>query len=275
MEKKILESITDLVHNPFTIQNITMMRANVTPPSSFKARKGWRKMGRFFYVINGTFNANTHKGKSLVAKPGDMLYLPGDVEYESEWSTGTECEYISLECTFWETDSTELVLGEDMYLICRDKTEKYFKSMLKMYEYFSSNTTSSNMRVLSGVYGFIGDIIEDEEKRVSKNADAVSSIYKGIIYIEDNYRNDIMINEIAKLCNLSESTFRRKFYKRFGMSPYDYINNLKIQKAKELLESGMYSVKEVADFLNFYDTSHFNKFFKKHCGITPSNYISD
>ena len=128
---------------------------------------------------------------------------------------------------------------------------------------------------MSNIYWFIGDIVDDEEKNESKQTDSVSSIYKGIIYIEDNYRNDISITEIARLCNVSESTFRRNFNRRFGMSPHDYIDNLKIQKAKELLDSGMYTVKEVADFLNFYDTSHFNKFFKRYCGITPSLYNSD
>lgn len=275
MEKIVLDSITSLSRMPFLVENITMMRSNVTPPSNFKARKGWRKIGRFFYVINGTFRANTAKGKHITATSGEMLYLPGDVEYESEWVIGSKCEYISLECTFVSPSGYELLLSDDMHLICRDKTEKYFKRMLTMYEYFSSNSISSHVRIISQIYSFIGDIIEDIEKRESKKEDSVSAIYKGIIYIEENFRNDILINEVAQLCNVSESTFRRKFLKRYGMSPHDYIDNLKVQKAKELLESGMYTVKEVADFLNFYDTSHFNKFFKKHCGITPSLYISD
>ena len=275
MEKRIIEGVTALARMPFSVENITMMRAIVTPPSLFKCRKGWRKICRFFYVIHGTFTANTYKGKRIEAHPGEMLYLPGDVEYESEWKMEAECEYISLECSLFDSDGCELFLDEDMFLICRDKNEKYFKRMLKMYEYFSRNSTSSALKVMSNIYGFIGDMVEDKEKIESKEADSVSSIYKGVVYIEDNYRNDISISEIARLCNVSESTFRRKFNSRFGMSPHDYIDNLKIQKAKELLDSGMYTVKEVADFLNFYDTSHFNKFFKKCCGITPSKYIFD
>lgn len=275
MEKKILDSITTLARMPFSVENVTMMRSIVTPPSSFKCRKGWRKIDRFFYVIHGTFTANTYKGNKVVARPGEMLYLPGDVEYESEWLLGTKCEYISLECSFLSNDGCELLLGDDMFLIVRDTTEKYFKIMLKMYEYFSSNSLSSNTRTLSCVYSFIADIIEDTEKNESQFTNEISSIHKGVIYIEENYKNNISIGEIAKLCNVSESTFRRKFNQRFGMSPHDYVDNLKVQKAKELLESGMYTVKEVADFLNFYDTSHFNKFFKRHCSVPPSRYIYD
>jgi len=275
MDKVVIDSVVALARMPFLIENVTMMRAKVTPPSSFKCHKGWRRVCRFFYVIKGTFKVKTVKGNNIEANSGDIIYLPSDVEYESEWLVGGECEYISLECIIRKPDGMEVIIGDDMHIICSDKTEKIFKSMLNMYEYFSSNSISSHLRIISNIHSFIGDIIEDVEKQESKNISIVSTIYKGILYIEENYKKDILINDVARLCNMSESTFRRRFFSHFGMSPYDYINSLKIQKAKELLDSGMYSVKEVAAFLNFYDTSHFNKFFKKYCKIAPSLYNSD
>ena len=273
--KRIFGSITELSSVAFSIENVTMMRTNVIPPASFKCRKGWRKICRFFYVIHGTFTANTANGKRVVVNAGEIAYLPGDVEYESEWMINEKCEYISFECSFFDVERNELVLGEDMYVIAHDKTEKCFKNMVKMFDYFSRNSISSHVKILSYAYRLMADIMEEAMNDQVKIVDALSPIYNGVVHIEDNYRNDIMINDIAKLCNVSESTFRRNFYKQFGVSPHDYIDNLKLQKAKELLETGMYTVKEVGDFLGFYDTSHFNKFFKKYCGVTPSQYNND
>ena len=52
MGKRIFGSITELSSVAFSIENVTMMRTNVIPPASFKCRKGWRKICRFFYVIH-------------------------------------------------------------------------------------------------------------------------------------------------------------------------------------------------------------------------------
>ena len=79
----------------------------------------------------------------------------------------------------------------------------------------------------------------------------------------------IDINELAKMCYTSPSTFRRKFKKATGMSPIEYKNKLKIIKASELLKTGEYSVKEAAKEVNIEDIYYFSKMFKKHMNTTP------
>lgn len=81
----------------------------------------------------------------------------------------------------------------------------------------------------------------------------------------------IDINELAKMCYTSPSTFRRKFKKATGMSPIEYKNKLKIIKASELLKTGEYSVKEAAKEVNIEDIYYFSKMFKKHMNTTPSS----
>jgi AraC-like DNA-binding protein len=80
--------------------------------------------------------------------------------------------------------------------------------------------------------------------------------------------------EIAANLNISYSWFRRIFRQYTGFSPAQYMIQLKIQKAKELLEQTNDSVKEIACALNFEPTDYFSVFFKRSTGLNPLAYRS-
>lgn len=270
-----LNSINELCEKTFTVENITMMRYKVTPPATFKCNKGHLNKSRFFYVIRGGMVFNEGKNNCVRANAGEILYLPSDVEYESKWLMGMEGEYLSFQYNTFALSGEEILLGRDVFVICKDKTGRYLELLLKAYAAFIENSNSSKLRILSLFYAFISDMMDESEKKKAKSNEAIAPIYKGVVYMDKHYSSKIAVKDVAALCNMSESTFRRKFFAYFGMSPHAYIDNLRIQKAKELLSSGTYTVNEVAGFLEFYDTSHFNKFFKKYCGVAPCKYISD
>ena len=94
-----------------------------------------------------------------------------------------------------------------------------------------------------------------------------------IEYININYsRENISINKLANLCNISDTYFRRIFYDIYGTTPIKYINKLKIMRAEELLFSGMYSVREVCSLSGFTNECYFSRIFRKNTGIAPSEY---
>jgi AraC-like DNA-binding protein len=88
------------------------------------------------------------------------------------------------------------------------------------------------------------------------------------------YEN-LSLEELAKLCNLSLSSFKRQFKTIFQDSPTNYINHKKIEKAKELLKISNLSVSEVSYRIGIQDPQYFTRFFKKNVGITPSNFKSN
>jgi AraC-like DNA-binding protein len=72
---------------------------------------------------------------------------------------------------------------------------------------------------------------------------------------------------------MSEVSFRKKFRQYAGMTPSAYILKQKLQHAKRLLRSGLYSVAEAAQGAGFDDPSYFSKVFKKHTGLLPGEYM--
>ena len=96
-----------------------------------------------------------------------------------------------------------------------------------------------------------------------------------IEYINKNYTNEIInIEKLSELCGISYEYFRRLFKNFYGYSPIKYINELKLKRAKELLNSGVCTVSEVAMLSGFSNISFFSRYFKKEVGVPPSEYLS-
>lgn len=90
-------------------------------------------------------------------------------------------------------------------------------------------------------------------------------------YIETHYMESISLNELAELTELSKYHLLRLFTRQKGISPYRYLETIRINHAKRLLEQGLLPI-EVAAQTGFSDQSHFTNFFKKLIGLTPKQY---
>lgn len=98
-----------------------------------------------------------------------------------------------------------------------------------------------------------------------------NAITKVISYIDENICSHIKLEELAALCSLSLSGFKQKFRKETGITPREYINIKKIEKAKELLSQGM-SVTDTAFALDFSSSNYFSVLFKQLEDVSPSEY---
>ena len=78
--------------------------------------------------------------------------------------------------------------------------------------------------------------------------------------------------KLATECNISEVYFRKLFTKHFGISPKQFIIDLRIQKAKQLLAEGALSNYAISEKCGFSNPYHFCRLFKQHTGISPSEY---
>lgn len=90
-------------------------------------------------------------------------------------------------------------------------------------------------------------------------------------YIHDNYRENISLDHLSRASDLSPDHVVKLFKKRYGLPPHQYLLNLRIEKAKDLL-AGKMPVTDVAYQSGFFDQSHFIRNFKKIMGVTPKNY---
>lgn len=104
------------------------------------------------------------------------------------------------------------------------------------------------------------------------NSDKLKNV---LDHIEAHYAEELSIAKLAGLCYFSEYHFMRFFKKHVGMTCLEYINNLRLEKAVELLEQGEEAVLEVSLSVGFHNLSYFYRAFKKKYGVTPKTYLID
>lgn len=114
---------------------------------------------------------------------------------------------------------------------------------------------------------FITKTINDiREKKVS------SLILKARDYIGVNYANEITLEEVSREVNISPHYFSKLFKDETGENFIEYLTLIRIQKAKELLDDGALSVKEICFLVGYGDPNYFSRIFKKIVGKTPTEY---
>ncbi|GAL85995.1 hypothetical protein MYP_3224 [Sporocytophaga myxococcoides] len=87
--------------------------------------------------------------------------------------------------------------------------------------------------------------------------------------IESHLYTGIPVTELAKLCNMSHSTFTRNFKEVYNDSPVNYINNKRLDRAKELLKLSKVPLSQIAYDLGFNDPGYFSRLFKRKFGMPP------
>lgn len=97
-------------------------------------------------------------------------------------------------------------------------------------------------------------------------------IYEAEKYIEENYQKSITVSEVARSVNVSLSYLSRIYKETTGNTIINYINQKKIEKAKEYLSNTDMKIYEIAEMLGFENTTYFSYFFKKNTGISPKEY---
>ena len=111
---------------------------------------------------------------------------------------------------------------------------------------------------------------------VLKNTDRLSSCDESIQtaakYIMDNYNKNLTLPQVAYKVNMSSTYFSKKFKEVTGFGFKEYLLNLRIQKACELLLETRLSVTEIAYKIGFNDSNYFGDVFKKSRGISPLKY---
>ena len=143
--------------------------------------------------------------------------------------------------------------------------DPYLKAFDRMLE-LSANDNNRN-KILSILY----DIFHDLSRENDKKDPAIS---KAIEYISKNISDPTLSNsEIAKRAHVSEVYFRKLFKAHYGTTPKQYILNMRISRAKDLLLDGRATISTIAEVCGFSSVYHFSRAFKSFTGMCATEYF--
>ncbi len=103
-----------------------------------------------------------------------------------------------------------------------------------------------------------------------KHAD--QAILKVQQWLDNHYRGKVVVKELVALSGLNERTFLRRFRKATGEAPLEYLQRMRIEKAKQLLAGSTASLEQTTRAVGYEDVSSFRRLFKQIVGISPTVY---
>lgn len=90
-------------------------------------------------------------------------------------------------------------------------------------------------------------------------------------YMETHFNENITLDKLLSMTDFGKSYLLRSFTKQIGISPYRYLQTIRLDRAKKFLEQGIAPI-DAANMAGFSDQSHFTNFFKEFIGLTPKQY---
>lgn len=170
--------------------------------------------------------------------------------------------------------NTILEVGIRIYVYCKKLVADYDITVYDITPYKSSivemiyqcRHVSEYVEIMNVIIGNTSEYISNA---VSRKNVLICECEK---YIEENYQKCITVSEISRSIGVSLSYLSRIFKEETGNTIIHFINQKKIEKAKEYLDHTDRKIYEIAEALGFENTTYFSSFFKKHTGVSPKEY---
>ncbi len=255
--------------------------------------------GRFHYKKGGGLSPHGHpedfqvqliyQGKAIVgvnnvkftANAGDIVFIPQGSEHY--FTVISEDGMKTLEIKFTCSDSELLYLIGTLKTLFRDKNNLVFNRfsaiVMEGYKKLSSYKIKNNAMLVETLVDLSRLCMEAQESEVQStepqsSAVATDSAVLDAIteYIYSNLNKNFQIGDLAAACGYKQDYIYRTVHKKMQMSVIQYINKIRFEQAKKLIQHSELSMTEIAWNLGFESLQYFSKFFKQHALMSPSEY---
>lgn len=140
--------------------------------------------------------------------------------------------------------------------------------------YIAQHSGQSPFHLIGHLYLFLDYLTRSSSARKMLQGGKIRDFYvrEAMSYIEQNFQNDITIEDIAAFCNLNRSYFGKIFRDAVGKSPQEFLISYRMTKAAELLKLTGLSIGDISNAVGYPSQLHFSRAFKKTYGISPRQW---
>ena len=228
-----------------------------------------RKDYYLIYITEGVLCFDS-LGISTKLKPFDVIVLPPNTPYVQALTESNELNYLWVHFTGNNVESilSQFEIRKFPFINkvsqsnhLQTRFQRLFDCFIKNDEFMERDLCASLEKLLIELARAIR---ENDKPRVS--------LSKSLSYINNNFNTQIKIPDLAKMESLSMTQYNLHFKNQIGMPPTKYIITLRMDLAKELIESSNLSLVQIASMCGYEDYNFFAKVFKKHTGVSPKRF---
>lgn len=273
----MMEKSTNMINPHPGRDELTMLFAgeSVTMPQHY-----WGPQVVDYYLIhivtsgNGTFQC---RGKTYSLKAGDSFFIfPGElVRYEADAQTPWCYRWISLQGELAPALMERIRVTPDRPIIYAEDHEPIVSLYKQAYDCLKQGSTECDLqasafaRLIMAAYMKLQP--KEEKKTGTEHSLAREQIEHAVRYMSLQYYQPIVIDEMAAELGYHRTHFSKMFKQVIGVSPYQFLTNIRMKKAIRLLKEPL-SIQEIATSVGYQDPLYFSKQFKKIHGLSPREY---
>ncbi|MBN2547433.1 MAG: helix-turn-helix domain-containing protein [Spirochaetes bacterium] len=270
IEKALNISLTIVISPKINdVKNISEIYKKVIDMSKYKFLLGYKSV-----ILEKNINFDLNKNYTYPVKKIDKFIdsiNQGNIDslssaYNEIISYATDYGLIRLKLTINDIANR---IAKTVNII---KSYNYFNDSFKLNDFFSKINESETLTEINTFFNlFFDELMTAVKKRnKTKKHSLISEILETI---DKDYMDiNLSISSFADKYNLSAAYLGRLFYKFNGISMSEYINKVRINKAKEFLENNKFSIFEIMKMVGFTNKTHFYNMFKKYNTVTPNEY---
>jgi AraC-like DNA-binding protein len=233
---------------------------------------------RLCTIIEGEKQVSVNQGAPFSYDSSQFLLMPPDSRIRMDINKPTKALVIELDDKLIKNVSEKISIDYSVdydlliqdRLLCGNGTPEIKISLNRILDILSKS--KGNIEFLLDLYTqeLVYNLIQIKGVDQVLNLELNNPIFKAVKFMKDNFTLPINIKQIASDMNMSEANFCQCFKKITGVAPKEYLTNLKLARAKDMLKIS--NVTEVALDLGYENISHFIALFKERYGITPKQY---
>lgn len=252
----------------FSVSAVTLVRRKRYPSGHSLMVEG-RAHNGLTLVLSGKLELTFPSADVVSASSGDIILQRRGDYYRLEAVGDTDVEYIVVSYLTANEKSLQGFLPEE-----RVYTPVHKRRVRETFEKISDSDSTFGIYAGAMQKACVQEILcyIATEVHPDQFVPEISVCDRAKQYIEENFDSQITAEDVARASACSVSHLRMLFKKGFGISPMRYLCHVRVEKAKEMLESGLFCLEEVATSCGFQNIYYFSKVFKDHVGVPPGRF---
>ena len=229
----------------------------------------------FVYALKGSFFLDMPSGKGQI--PSNTFVFTDATQKQTYYASAANVEYVLLHFDGVDAEHLFLQSQKASDFAIASKNPKAVKKILKQLllsgkEQKETSETALSLKIYELLCTTLEPTLQGNYSKSTLTENYEECILFAENYIQENLESPLTVKEIAKVVHMSTSHFSRVFKEQTGFSPYDYVLNARLQKAKKYLAKDEKSIEQIAFLTGFNSTSNFIYCFTGNVGMSPLKY---
>ena len=256
----------------FSVEFAFAMRQRWKTGDVYRYRPNTRPDNGLIYYLNSTYLYEFETGEKKLVFPGDFYFLSKNARYVATCVEGNGKDISALLVNFHISDEQgrdyypdEPMLFLDSYP--RDEAEKKLRRLNDLYY--------AREYAIAEIKGILYQLLAEVSRQLDREGQPTldPKLQPALQWLEQHYHEEVSVPDLAAMCCMSESGFRKRFTEKMGVSPVQYRMERRIEQAKRLMQTSSLPIGQIALLVGFDDLNYFCRVFRKSTGMSTRKYM--